>query len=70
MNKPKYKLLQLKSGTHAVLKLLLSLKLKNYLTSITEQQNHSYMQSHLGATQRWPTPKWLWNYMLAFSALL
>jgi len=41
MNESKHKLRQLNTGKYAVLKNLLSLKLKNYLTPIAEQQNHS-----------------------------
>jgi len=42
MNKLKYKLRQWKTGKYAVLQKELSVKLKNSLTPITEQQNHGY----------------------------
>jgi len=42
MNKSKYKLRKVKTGENAVLISLLSLKLINTVTLITEKQNHSY----------------------------
>jgi len=50
MNKTKYELRQLKTGKYAVF--IITLKLQNYLTLITEQRNYRYGQWGGGSTQK------------------